>query len=71
MDALTHAVEAYIGQSNTAATRGRAKKAVKLIFDNIETAYKDGKNLEAREAMLKAAHYAGFAFTHAWPISRE
>jgi alcohol dehydrogenase class IV len=66
MDALTHAVEAYIGRSNTAATREKAEKAVKLIFDNIRAAYADGSNLPAREAMLKAAHYAGFAFTRAY-----
>lgn len=66
MDALTHAVEAYIGRSNVANTEDYAKKAVKLIFDNIETAYADGKNIEARGAMLKASYYAGMAFTRAY-----
>ncbi len=66
MDALTHAVEAYIGQSNTPDTEDKAKKAVKMIFENLETAYKDGKNLEARENMLLASYYAGVAFTRAY-----
>ena len=63
MDALTHAVEAYIGGSTTAKTRKLAKEAVKLIFENIETAYKDGKNYEARNKMLHASNRAGLAFS--------
>ncbi len=66
MDALTHAVEAYIGHSNTKQTAEDAKIATKLIFDNIETAYTDGKNLEARENMLVASFHAGLAFTRAY-----
>jgi len=66
MDALTHAVEAYIGQSNTANTTEKAELAVQLIFANIEIAYKDGKNLQARENMLRASFYAGTAFTRAY-----
>lgn len=66
MDALTHAVEAYIGSENTPETIDAAKKSVKLIFDNIETAYKDGTNLEARENMLVGSFYGGVAFTRAY-----
>lgn len=66
MDALTHAVEAYIGRSNVANTEEYAEKAVKLIFDNILTAYKDGKNIDARNNMLKGSYYAGMAFTRAY-----
>ena len=66
MDALTHAVEAYIGRSNVANTEDYARKAVKLIFDNIQVAYNDGKNIEARGNMLKASYYAGMAFTRAY-----
>ncbi|MBO5934422.1 MAG: iron-containing alcohol dehydrogenase [Clostridia bacterium] len=66
MDALTHAVEAYIGQSNTDNTEEKAKLATKMIFANLETAYKDGKNVEARENMLLASYYAGIAFTRAY-----
>lgn len=66
MDALTHAVEAYIGKGNTKGTKDMAEKAVKLIFDNLVTAYNDGGNLQARENMLVGAYYAGAAFTRAY-----
>ncbi len=66
MDALTHAVEAYIGRSNVKSTEEYAEKATKMIFESIETAYNDGKNIEARETMLKASYYAGMAFTRAY-----
>lgn len=66
MDALTHAVEAYIGNSTTHGTRKNAEQAVKLIFENLDTAYKDGSNLEARRNMLKASFYAGCAFTKSY-----
>lgn len=63
MDALTHAIEAYIGRSTTKETRKRALFAVKTIFENIETAYNDGQNIQARENMLQASYSAGLAFT--------
>ena len=66
MDALTHAVEAYIGRSNVKSTEVYAEKATKMIFESLETAYNDGKNVEARETMLKASYYAGMAFTRAY-----
>lgn len=66
LDALTHAVEAYIGGSNTKSTRENAEKAVKLIFDNLEAAYNDGKNIEARNNMLLGSFHAGVAFTRAY-----
>lgn len=66
MDALTHAVEAYIGKSNVKSTLEYSKKATKLIFDNLEVVYKDGKNIEARANMLKGSYYAGLAFTRAY-----
>jgi alcohol dehydrogenase class IV len=66
LDALTHAVEAYIGKSNVRSTREYAEKATKLIFENLETAYNDGKNIEARKNMLEASFYAGMAFTRAY-----
>ncbi len=66
MDALTHAVEAYIGGSNVPQTEEAAKKAVRLIFDNLEKAYKEGKDIEARQNMLIASYYAGVAFTRAY-----
>ena len=66
MDALTHAVEAYIGRSNTKQTREQAEKATKLIFDNVEEAYNNGKDYEARANMLKGSYWAGCAFTRAY-----
>ena len=65
MDALSHAVEAYIGHSNTKTTSENAMQAARLIFDNLETAYRDGANRSARKAMQKAAYQAGLAFTRA------
>ena len=66
MDALTHAVEAYIGRSTSKETRKLALEAVKLIFENVETAYTDGKNHKARENMLHAAYKAGVAFSKSY-----
>ena len=66
MDALTHAVEAYIGNSTTRGTRKDALLAVKLIFGNIDAAYQDGRNADARRNMLHAAYYAGCAFTKSY-----
>ena len=66
MDALTHAVEAYIGRSTTKETREKALLAVKTIYQNIETAYHDGHNHTAREQMLNAAYLAGFAFSRSY-----
>lgn len=66
MDALTHAVEAYIGRSTTAQTRKLALSATRLVFDNIEIAYQDPTNEEARGQMLLAAHRAGLAFSKSY-----
>lgn len=66
MDALTHAVEAYIGNSTTYGTRKDALLATKLIFANIDTAYNDGTDIDARRNMLHASFYAGCAFTKSY-----
>lgn len=66
IDALTHAVEAYIGNSTTIDTRRDALKAVKLIFENIDIAYEHGDNIQARRNMLHASFYAGCAFTKSY-----
>lgn len=65
IDALTHAIEAFVGKWSTAYSDGMALSAVGLIFENLRVAYKDGKNLAAREKMALASTYAGFAFTRA------
>lgn len=66
MDALTHAVEAYIGGSTTKHTRKMAEEAVCLIRDNLKRAYDDGEDAQARENMLRAAYCAGIAFTQSY-----
>lgn len=66
MDALTHAVEAYIGGSSTKETRALAREAVSLVFGNIKKAYDDGKNYDARKNMLDAAYKAGVAFSKSY-----
>lgn len=65
MDALTHAVEAYIGRSTSKETRADAEEAVRLIFDNIEDAC-DHKSDIAEKNMMKASHLAGRAFTRSY-----
>lgn len=66
MDALTHAVEAFIGRSTTKQTRKMALEATKLIIENIKVAYSNGKDKKARANMLKAAYYAGIAFSKSY-----
>lgn len=66
MDALTHAVEAFIGRTTTRETRKASKEAVKLIFENLLEAYNNGHNLDARENMLVASFKAGVAFTQSY-----
>lgn len=66
MDALTHAVEAFIGRSTTKDTREKAIEAVKLVHDNLKVCYDEPTDAEARKNMLLAAHYAGIAFTKSY-----
>lgn len=66
VDALTHAVEAYIGRSTTKETRRLALEATRLVFENVELAYSDGNNHTARENMLHAAYKAGIAFSKSY-----
>ena len=66
MDALTHAIEAYIGRSTTRQTRADALRAAKLIAENLENAYRDGSDMTARANMLQAAFLAGGAFSKSY-----
>ena len=66
MDALTHAVEAYIGRSTSKETRRLALEATKLVFENVEKAYVNGNDHKARENMLHAAYKAGVAFSKSY-----
>ena len=66
MDALTHAIEAYIGRSTTKDTRENALKAASIIAKNLETAYNNGNDMTARANMLQAAYLAGSAFSKSY-----
>jgi len=65
MDALTHAVEAFISVNAITETDHYALAATKLIMENLSTAVKDGQNVKARQNMAQASFYAGLAFTKA------
>lgn len=66
LDALTHAVEAYIGGSTTKFTREMSVEAVRNIKDSLETAVKNGSDEDARRKMLRAAYCAGVSFTRSY-----
>lgn len=65
MDALTHAIEAYVSTGATPITDACALKAVSLISDNLRQAVADGADLQARENMAYAQFLAGMAFNNA------
>lgn len=65
IDALTHAVEAYISTLATDETDAYAIASVKMIFENLKEAYNNGSNIEARESMALASCYAALAFNKA------
>lgn len=66
MDALTHAIEAYIGRSTVKRSRENALWAAALISENLETAYHNGNDMTARANMLQAAFLAGDAFSRSY-----
>ena len=66
LDALTHAVEAYIGRSTNALTRRMAEEAVETIARCLRRAVKNGRDLDARQGMLRAAYCAGIAFSRSY-----
>jgi alcohol dehydrogenase len=61
MDALTHGIEAYIGVWERGTRKADARIAVKLVFDNLAKAYRDGSDTNARDGMAMGAYYAGLA----------
>lgn len=66
MDALCHAIEAYIGKSNTDLTKEYALKSISLIHDNLPALYASTSNDVIRQNMLDASFYAGISFTRAY-----
>ena len=64
MDALTHAVEAYTNCFCSPNTKRTALDAVKLVYENLQQAYENGKDIKARENMLLASYYAGIAINN-------
>jgi alcohol dehydrogenase len=65
MDALTHAIEAYVSTIATPITDACAIKAIELIRDFLPSAVANGKNMEARDRMAYAEYLAGMAFNNA------
>lgn len=65
MDALTHAIEAYVSVAATPITDACALKAVTMIAENLIVAVEEGSNAQAREAMAYAQFLAGMAFNNA------
>jgi len=66
MDALCHAIEAYIGHENTAKTKKFALDAIKLIYENLLLSYENPQNVTYRQNMQIASFKAGVAFTRAY-----
>jgi len=62
MDALTHAIEAYVAENANDFSDAMAEKAIRLIFQYLKDAYLDGENITAREKMHHASTMAGIAF---------
>lgn len=65
IDALTHAIEAYISRNATTETKAYSVAAIKLIFQYLPRAVKEGSDVQARQKMAMASYYAGLAFTKA------
>lgn len=65
MDAITHAVESYISNMATPLTEYNSLQGLKIIYNHLPTAVKDGSNMEAREQMMLGCVITGFGFSNA------
>ena len=65
IDALTHAIEAYVSKKANPYSDSQALAAMRLLAPNLRTSYKDGANKQAREAMMLGSTLAGIAFSAA------
>lgn len=65
MDAITHAVESYISNMATPLTEYNSLQGLKIIYDNLPTAVKDGSDMDAREQMMLGCVITGFGFLNA------
>ena len=66
IDALVHSIEAYVSMMASDYTDGLALRAIKLVFDYLPRAYRDGNDVEARDHMANASCMAGMAFANAF-----
>jgi alcohol dehydrogenase class IV len=66
VDALTHAIESYLSSYARRFSRDQSIQAIEGIFSRLPVAYRNGQDLEAREAMALASYQAGLAFTRTY-----
>ena len=66
IDVMTHAIEAYVSIMASDYTDSLALRAIKLVFEYLPRAYKDGNDVEARDHMANASCMAGLAFANAF-----
>lgn len=66
IDVMTHALEAYVSMMASDYTDGLALRAIKLVFDYLPRAYRNGNDVEARDHMANASCMAGMAFANAF-----